>query len=142
MNFSAFHSTYEVDTPLCSARDLEQYYQVAISHLFTDQFNSIQFNSLIHFTQGNTNYTVFQFIYIINKLYMQFVMFSFILFMISFTTLCVSCENREGISYQPCSTLMFHNHFHQRGRSYLLLAFGLCLLEVFFYSLEIYFFCS
>jgi hypothetical protein len=23
VNFSAFHSTYEVETPLCSARDLE-----------------------------------------------------------------------------------------------------------------------
>lgn len=27
VNFSAFHSTFEVDTPLCSAYDLEQYYK-------------------------------------------------------------------------------------------------------------------
>ena len=27
INFSAFHSTYEVDTPLCSAYELEQYYK-------------------------------------------------------------------------------------------------------------------
>lgn len=27
VNFSAFHSTYEVDTPLCSAHDLEEYYK-------------------------------------------------------------------------------------------------------------------
>lgn len=27
VNFSAFHSTYEVDTPLCSASELHQYYQ-------------------------------------------------------------------------------------------------------------------
>jgi hypothetical protein len=27
VNFSAFHSTYEVETPTCSARDLETHYQ-------------------------------------------------------------------------------------------------------------------
>lgn len=27
VNFSAFHSTYEVDTPLCSSNDLEEYYK-------------------------------------------------------------------------------------------------------------------
>jgi len=27
INFSAFHSTYEVDTPLCSGRDLDQFYK-------------------------------------------------------------------------------------------------------------------
>ena len=26
VNFSAFHSTFEVDTPVCSARDLERYF--------------------------------------------------------------------------------------------------------------------
>ena len=29
VNFSAFHSTYEVDTPLCSSFELEQYYKAA-----------------------------------------------------------------------------------------------------------------
>ena len=27
INFSAFHSTYEVDTPLCSSYELDQYYK-------------------------------------------------------------------------------------------------------------------
>ena len=27
VNFSAFNSTYEVDTPLCSSRDLERHYK-------------------------------------------------------------------------------------------------------------------
>ena len=27
VNFSAFHSTFEVDTPLCSAKELDGYYQ-------------------------------------------------------------------------------------------------------------------
>jgi hypothetical protein len=27
VNFSAFHSTYEVETPLCSARDMDKFYK-------------------------------------------------------------------------------------------------------------------
>lgn len=33
VNFSAFHSTYEVETPLCSARELESYYLNRAKHI-------------------------------------------------------------------------------------------------------------
>ena len=32
MNFSAFHSTYEVNTPICSAFELDQYYKKYRNH--------------------------------------------------------------------------------------------------------------
>ena len=67
---------------------------------------SIQCDSLFHFTQRDTMYNVFQAVYIINKLYIQSGLLSFILFMMYFLLICMSCGNREGISYQPCSSLM------------------------------------
>ena len=66
VNFSAFHSTYEVDTPLCSSNDLEDYYKttglqhqhqhfastyfwstllsVCLNNLFTDVNHSLNVN--------------------------------------------------------------------------------------------------
>ena len=32
VNFSAFNSTYEVDTPLCSAKNLEEYLKRVVRH--------------------------------------------------------------------------------------------------------------
>ena len=64
-------------------------------------FYSIQFNSVVQFTQF---FTVYQVIYVIN--YFTENKFVFIkLFMLAFSLICMSCGNREGISSLPCSTL-------------------------------------
>ena len=54
-------------------------------NLITVKNNKEFFNSFFHFTQGNTNYAVFQVIYIIDNCTYSLCLFSFILFMISLT---------------------------------------------------------
>ena len=75
---------------------------------FIWQFYTIQFNSLFHFTQVNANFTVYNVTFIINKLftYSVFIVTSYS-WLILFATLCMSLENSEGFTYQPCSTLEY-----------------------------------
>ena len=66
---------------------------------------SIKFNSLFHFTQSNTIFTLYQVIYIINKLYRRSCCFHLYCSWLSFSIICMFCGNREGISNLPCSIL-------------------------------------
>ena len=58
----------------------------------------VQFNSLFHFTQSNTIFTVHQVIYIINKLYRRSYCFQLHYSWFLFSIICMFCGNREGIS--------------------------------------------
>ena len=70
--------------------------------------NSIHFNSLFHFIQGTTNFTVFQVIYIINKLYIQSVINSIhdiVYYIIS--VLWKQGRNQLSATLHPNEVLMF-----------------------------------
>ena len=50
VNFSAFHSTYEVDTPLCSAKQLDEYLKRSMLNpeIFRVNIHSKKVNELIN----------------------------------------------------------------------------------------------
>lgn len=60
VNFSAFNSTYEVDTPICSSYELEHYYKSTMNahkfsvHQFMPKPSSFQFNANPSATSSGT----------------------------------------------------------------------------------------
>jgi len=57
VNFSAFHSTYEVDTPLCSAKRLDEYLRRSIwnPETFKDGISNIDGSNLSHLSRNYTS---------------------------------------------------------------------------------------
>lgn len=57
VNFSAFHSTYEVDTPLCSARNLEEYLKRSLRNpdMFRNELLSLEGSDLSRLSYIDTN---------------------------------------------------------------------------------------
>jgi len=57
VNFSAFHSTYEVDTPLCSARNLEEYLKRSLRNpdMLRNELLSLEGSDLSRLSYIDTN---------------------------------------------------------------------------------------
>merc|ERR1719233_1422559 len=57
VNFSAFHSTYEVDTPLCSAKQLDEYLKRSMlsPETFRDGISNVDGSELSRFSYIDTN---------------------------------------------------------------------------------------